>query len=102
MEIGLRDAVYILGLVSTASVLWARLRRGAADVAVWRREMELKVAGLQEKLSAHREEHRSDADEAREFRKKVYEWMSEMRTRVSNIEMVMRLNGGIPRPESNE
>ena len=100
MEIGLRDLAYILGLASTALVLWTRLRKSASDVAVWRREMELKVEGLKEKLAAHRDEHRSDADEAREFRKKVYEFMSEMKTRVSNIEMVMRVNGGIPKVDT--
>lgn len=92
MEVGLRDLAYLLGLISTALVLWTRLRKGAADVAVWRREMEMKVERLDERLTAHKTDHETDAEEAREFRRLMRSKMEDMLARLIRIEA--KTNGG--------
>ena len=92
MEVGLRDLAYLLGLVSTALVLWTRLRRGAADVAVWRREIEMKVERLDERLTAHKADHETEAEEAREFRSVMRTKMEDITARLIRIES--KTNGG--------
>ena len=86
-----KDLIWLLTLIATAYGLWSKFRKDASEVAVWRREQELKVERLEERLTAHKSEHESDAAEAREFRSKVYEFMREQSTRLTKIETLLDL-----------
>ena len=92
LSLGIRDAVYVLGIVATALGLWTRLRKSASDVAVWRREVEMRIEHLQENLTAHKTKHDSDAGHAAKFRADMRAFAAETRDRLTRIEALQ--NGG--------
>ena len=91
LAVGLRDLLWLISLVGGVTALWSKFRRGAAEVAVWRREMELKVERLDERLTAHKADHESDAAEQKAFRTRVYEWMRRHDRRMDRVMLKLDL-----------
>ena len=86
-----KDAIY-LGLAAIAFIRFGGQRRkDAADVAVWRANTDSKIARLDERLTAHKADHESDAAKQEAFRADAYRFMSDTRDRLARIEA--RSNG---------
>ena len=65
----------VIGAIGAALSLWTKLRQSATEVAVWRNNTDRDIQALRTQIETHRDSHTADSEEAREFRRRVYDWM---------------------------